>query len=302
LCLAGKSRPAFSVFTWERKNAANQREGRVISMNKAVFITGGQNGTGYAIAELFASKGMHVFIGALDEKEARSAAKTLSCKYGIHAKGYACNLLNEKQINEIFDDIDTSEYFADTLILNAADMALGSDPSKGLDLWTLPLQDFSRVIETNIAGNFAIARRAAVSMRARKHGSIVFISSNTVYRANQNREAYIASKGGINALSKCLAVDLGPYGIRSNAILPGTIKTERWRSMGKNQIVNGEMTPIGDISDYEDIANAAWYLGTDLSKNITGTELIVDGGMSCQLYPPVLNDLKKLRDTRKETV
>lgn len=271
-------------------------------MNNAVFVTGGQNGTGYAIAELFASKGMNVFIGAIDRKEACDAAKKLSCKYGVHTKGYECNLLNEKQINEIFDDIDTSEYFVETLILNAADMALGSDPSKGLDLWTLPLKDFSRVIETNIAGNFAVARRAAVSMKKHKHGSIVFISSNTVYRANQNREAYIASKGGINALSKCLAVDLGPYGIRSNAILPGTIKTERWLSMGKKQIVNGEMTPIGDISDYEDIANAAWYLGSGMSKNITGTELIVDGGMSCQLYPPVLDELKKLRDSLEETV
>ena len=266
-------------------------------MKKAVFVTGGHRGTGYAIAEVFARNGMNVFIGARDEKAAVAAAQELSCKYGIYSKGYACNLLNEEQINQIFNDIDTSEYFVKTLILNAADMALGSDPSKGLDLWTLPLKDFSRVIETNIAGNFAIARRAAVNMREHHHGAIVFISSNTVYRANQNREAYIASKGGINALSKCLAVDLGPYGIRSNVILPGTIKTERWLNMGKKQIVNGEMTPIGDISDFDDIANAAWYLGTDLSKNVTGAEIIIDGGMSCQLYPPILNELKTLRDS-----
>jgi NAD(P)-dependent dehydrogenase (short-subunit alcohol dehydrogenase family) len=137
-------------------------------------------------------------------------------------------------------------------------------------------------------------------MREHHHGSIVFIGSNTAYRANENREAYIASKGGINALSKCLAVDFGPYGIRSNVILPGTIKTERWVRMGNKQIVNGEMTPLGDISDFEDIANAAWYLGTDLSKNVTGAELIVDGGMSCQLYPPLLNELKALRDSLEE--
>lgn len=269
-------------------------------MNKAVFVTGGQSATGYAIAEFFASKGMNVFVGALDEKEACAAAKKISDKYGVYAKGYECNLLNEKQINEVFDDIETTDYFVDTLILNAADMALGSDPSKGLDVWTLPLEVFSRVIETNIAGNFAIARRAAISMKERHHGAIVFISSNGVYRPNQNREAYLASKGGINALARCLAVDFGQYGIRSNTILPGTIKTERWVSMGKKQIVNGEMTPIGDISDFEDIANAAWYLGTDLSKNVTGAELIVDGGMSCQLYPPMFNELRALRDSIQE--
>ena len=57
--------------------------------------------------------------------------------------------------------------------------------------------------------------------------------------------------------------------------------------MGNKQIVNGELTPIGDISDFEDIANAAWYLGSDQSKNVTGTEVTVDGGMTCQLYPQI---------------
>ena len=94
-------------------------------------------------------------------------------------------------------------------------------------------------------------------------------------------------------MSKALAVDLGPYGIRCNAVLRGTIKTERWQAMGDKRIVDGSLTPIGDISDFEDIANAVWYLGTDASKNVTGAELHVDGGMSCQLYPPVLNDLKR---------
>ena len=62
--------------------------------------------------------------------------------------------------------------------------------------------------------------------------------------------------------------------------------------MGSKQIVNGTLTPIGDISDFKDIANAAWFLGSDESKNITGTEIIVDGGMSAQLYPQLLNELK----------
>ena len=122
---------------------------------------------------------------------------------------------------------------------------------------------------------------------------MVFISSNTAYRAIPNRAAYSASKGGINSFSKALAVDLGPYGIRCNVVLPGTIKTERWVQMGSKQIVNGTLTPIGDISDFEDIANPAFFFGSDASKNVTGSELILDGGMSCQLYPQLLNDLKR---------
>ena len=137
-----------------------------------------------------------------------------------------------------------------------------------------------------------IVRQAALRMRKQGKGAVVFIGSNTAYRAIPNRSAYCASKGGRNSMSKAFAVDLGQYGIRCNVVLPGTIKTERWVRMGSKQIVNGELTPIGDISDFEDIANAAYYLGSDLSKNVTGAEIIVDGGMSCQLYPQILNKLR----------
>ena len=130
-------------------------------------------------------------------------------------------------------------------------------------------------------------------MREQGGGAVVFIGSNTAYRAIPNRAAYGASKGGMIALTKSLAVDLGSFGIRCNIVLPGTIKTERWTAMGDKQIVNGELTPIGDISDYEDIAEAAWFFGSDASKNVTGAELTVDGGMSCQLYPLKLNQWKQ---------
>ena len=265
-------------------------------MIKAVFITGAQSGTGYGIADYFAREGKNVLISAQSKSEAEAAAKALSEKYGIEAFGYELDLRNERQMIDIFADIDKKGVFVETLVLNAADMALESDPSKGIDLWTLSKETFSRVLETNVIGNFTLARQAALRMREHRHGSIVFISSNSVYRANPNREAYIASKGGINALVKSLAVDLGPFGIRANVIMPGTIKTERWVKMGKKQVSNGEMTLIGDISDYDDIAAAAYYFGTDMSKNVTGAELIVDGGMSAQIYPAILPELKKMRD------
>jgi NAD(P)-dependent dehydrogenase (short-subunit alcohol dehydrogenase family) len=155
------------------------------------------------------------------------------------------------------------------------------------------VEDFRNVFETNLVWNFTIIRQAALRMRGAGKGAVVFISSNTSYRAIPNRAAYSASKGGINAFAKALAVDLGKYGIRCNAILPGTIKTERWRAMGGGKKISGELAPTGDISDFDDIANAAWFLGTDESRNVTGAELTVDGGMSCQLYPQILNDLLK---------
>ncbi len=270
-------------------------------MNKAVFITGAQTGTGYGIAELFAKNGWNVFITSRKKEEAVASAKKLADDYKVFAKGYECNIGSEQQIIDIFNDIDSLGYFVETLILNAANMGFDpKDPAAGQDFWTVPLEDFQRVFETNLVWNFSIVRQAAIRMRERKKGAVVFISSNTAYRAIPNRAAYSASKGGINALTKALAVDLGPFGIRVNVVLPGTIKTARWVEMGSKQIVNGTLTPIGDISDFEDIANAAWYLGTDMSKNVTGTELTVDGGMSIQLYPRILNDLKKRYNEENE--
>ena len=263
-------------------------------MNKAVFITGAQSGTGYGIAELFANEGYDVFITGRIREEAENSAARLSNDFGIFAKGYECNIRNEQQVIDIFADIDKTGRFVETVILNAANMGFNpKDPAAGQDFWTVTPEEFGEVFETNLVWNFTIVRQAAIRMREKGRGSVVFISSNTAYRAIPNRAAYSASKGGINSLTKALAVDLGQYGIRCNVVLPGTIKTERWVQMGNKQIVNGSLTPIGDISDFEDIANACLFLGSDMAKNITGTELIVDGGMSCQLYPQLLNELKR---------
>ena len=263
-------------------------------MGKAVFITGAQSGTGYGIAEFFAKQGWDVFITSRRGEEAQKSAKRLADEYGIFAKGYECNIRNEQQVIDIFNDIDSTGRFVETVILNAANMGFDpKDPAAGQDFWTVPVEDFGEVFETKLVWNFTIIRQSAMRMRQKGKGSVVFISSNTAYRAIPNRAAYSASKGGINALARALAVDLGPYGIRCNVVLPGTIKTERWVRMGDKQVVNGTLTPIGDISDFEDLANACFFFGTDMSKNITGTELIVDGGMSCQLYPQILNEYKR---------
>ena len=262
-------------------------------MKKCVFVTGGTVGTGFATAEKFAQAGYGVFIASRSPERAQEAAKKLGEKYNVPYKGYGLGIRDEEAIKAVFADIDAQDCFVETVVLNAANMGFGNDPAKGLDFFTQSVEEFHEVFETNLVWNFMIVRQAAIRMKAQGKGAVVFIGSNTAYRAIPNRMAYCASKGGINSLSKAIAVDLGQFGIRSNVVLPGTIKTDRWVSMGNTRIVDGGFTPIGDISDFEDIANAAFYLGTDLAKNVTGTELIVDGGMSCQLYPQLLNVLKK---------
>lgn len=263
------------------------------NLNKAVFVTGGTVGSGLAVAERFAKEGYDVVITSRNGERAAQAATAVAKKYGVRAFGYALDIRDEQRIKDIFADIDKNELFVETVCLNSADMGFGSDPSKGMPMFECSVEEFQRVFETNLVWNFMIIRQAALRMKEHNKGAIVFISSNTAYRAIPNRIAYSASKGGINAMSRALAVDLGRFGIRSNVVLPGTIKTDRWVKMGDTRIVDGSLTPIGDISDFEDIANAAWYLGSDESKNVTGTEITVDGGMTCQLYPQILNDLKR---------
>lgn len=255
-------------------------------MGNAVFITGAAKGTGFCSAELFAKNGWDVFLTSRRGEEAEASAKLLSEKYGIISKGYECNIGNEDQIKAIFEDIDKQDTTLKTVVLMAANLGFDpKDPAAGQDFWTVSVEDFRCVFETNLVWNFMIVRQASLRMKETGGGSIVFISSNTAYRAIPNRAAYSASKGGINSFSRALAVDLGQYGIRSNVVLPGTIKTERWYNMNKNKTISGSLTPLGDISDFEDIANAVWYFGTDLSKNVTGSELVVDGGMMSQLTP-----------------
>ena len=258
---------------------------------RALFVTGGTVGTGLTIALRFAKEGYNIFLTSRDGERAGDAAAWIASQYPVSARGFELDIRDEGRVIGIFEEIDRSDSFVETVVLNAADLGFGTDPAVGQNFFTVSVEEFQRVFETNLVWNFTIVRQAALRMKERHKGAIVFISSNTAYRAIPNRAAYCASKGGINAMSRAFAVDLGPYGIRSNVVLPGTIKTERWKKMGDKQIVNGKLTPIGDISDYEDIANAAWYLGSDLSKNVTGTEITVDGGMSIQLYPNELNRL-----------
>lgn len=254
-------------------------------MKKAVFVTGSAGGGGLVVARHFAAQGWNVILTSRSASAAEKAAETIAGEYGVIAKGYVLETGNEQAVIDVFKDIDSAGLFVETVVLYAADLGFGNDPAKGMNFLTVPVEEFQGVLETNLVWNFMIVRQAALRMIQQKKGAIVFMGSNTSYRAIPNRSAYCASKGGINALSRAIAVDLGPYGIRSNVVLSGTIKTARWYGMDENVRVSGSEAPTGDISDYEDIANAVWYLGTDLSKNVTGTELTVDGGMSCQLQP-----------------
>ena len=253
-------------------------------MNKAVFVTGATQGTGYAICERFAKEEYSVFIGSRRSEDSERAARKISETYGVFSKGYAyqTDTLDEAEVKAIFDDIRANGYLLDTLVLNAANLGIGQVSIE------VDISAFMQVYQVNIGWNFLMARQAAIQMKEKKKGSIVFIGSNSGVRVTENRCAYCSSKIGIIAMSKSFAVDWGKYGIRSICVLPGMIKTERWENNVNNaKYCLPNYTPIYDIASFEDVANAAYYLGSDQSRNTTGTELVVGGGMLAQLTPNI---------------
>lgn len=249
-------------------------------MNKCVFVTGGTKNSGAGIVERFAREGWDVFIGSRKQEEAEAFAAQISQKYGVFAKGYGTKIFDEDDVNRIFDDIRSMGYLLDCLVCCAANLGIKQQ------VLTVDVQDFMDVINTNIGWNFMLARAAAKQMIDKGHGSIVFINSNTAYRAIPDRVAYSCSKGGVLGMSRALALDLGKYKIRVNCVLPGMIKTDRWENNYNDcKSALSNYTPLGDIASFEDVANAVYYFGSDQSLNTTGAELVVDGGNMIQLYP-----------------
>ena len=254
--------------------------------NKTVLVTGACINTGVAIVEKFASEGYNVVFTGRNEKTVAEKEKAYRAAFPeVAIIGYAMDsLLDERTVDEaavekLFAFLDENGLFAETMVLNAADQGLGQKTLES------SLADFMKVINTNVSWNYCLCMHAAQRMKARGGGNIVFINSNTAYRAIPDRAAYVASKGGQLGLMRALALDLGKYHIRVNAILPGMIKTDRWeKNPDFYKDVPSRFTPIGDVAVGADVANGVFYFAAQ-ARNTTGAELVIDGGNTVQLYP-----------------
>ena len=253
---------------------------------KAVLITGACINTGVAIVEKFASEGYNVIFTGRDAQKVYAKEREYRAKFNdVQIIGYNIDSLidartvDEEAVEKMFADMDARGIFAETLVLNAADQGLDQK------IFENPITDFMRVINTNVVWNYCLSEHAAKRMKQNGGGNIVFVNSNTAYRAIPDRVAYVTSKGGQLGLMRALAIDLGKYNIRVNAVLPGMIITDRWEKnpeFYKN--VPSRFTPIGDVAIGEDIADAVYYFAA-YARNTTGAELVVDGGNTVQLYP-----------------
>lgn len=245
-----------------------------------VLVTAATKNTGLAIAEKFASEGFSVAVTSRNKEESEETAKKLTEKYNINARGYKLELLDVEQIRSVFAEVRKDFGGLDTFVANAAN--LGVD----IDMLSVDEEEYEAVVGANLKGSFFCAQQAALIMKEQRKGSIVFMSSVHSHECIWGRSLYTASKGGINALAKAMAIELGPLGIRTNCIIAGAIKTDRWNSLTPEQIAKKRANwPVGLESTGEDIANGVFYLGTDLSKTVSGTELTIDSGILVSLLP-----------------
>lgn len=237
---------------------------------KTAVVTGGSRGIGEAIVYKLASMGANVaVIYAGNAVAAEKVCEKCKQEYGVDAKAYPCNVADFSAVKEtvakIKDDFGTAQ-----ILINNAGIT-----RDGL-LAMMKEEDFDAVLDTNLKGAFHMIRHmTGLFIRARE-GSIVNITSVAGMMGNAGQCNYSASKAGLIGLTKSVAKELAPKGIRCNAVAPGFIATDMTENQTDNPLLN--RIPLGRMGEPDDVADAVAYLVT--AKYVTGEVLRVDGGIA----------------------
>ena len=254
--------------------------------NKVVIVTGAAKGIGRAIAERFGAEGANVVVADIDAAGAATVAEVITSQGG-KALALAADIADEAQVDQLFDQTLAHYGTVDVLVNNAGVVSPTKHFLDADKAW------WDRIIGVNLTGKFLCCKRAAPIMAHKGTGTIINLSSGGAQRAHRAFVAYDATKGGIEAMTRALALDLGPYGIRVNALVPGSIDTSGLSADERKQ--RGVNLPLERIGEPDDLAGAAAFLASDDARYITGHCLVVDGGMLAQqrsatvdIYPPSL--------------
>jgi len=251
---------------------------------KGAIVTGGATGIGFSITHRLAEAGAAVLLADINTKEAEKAAENLKgCGYNIYFA--TCDVSQENEVRNMISFAAGQMGAIDVLVNNA-----GIYPRK--PLIEMSSRDFEQVISVNLTGTFLCSRYASQEMIERKRsGCIINIASiEAVHPSSTGMSAYDASKGGTLMLTKSMARELGPYGIRVNAIAPGGIMTQGMLShvgasskeeekaqLKELKTFMGRMA-LGRMGEADDIARVVLFLASDLASYITGDMIVVDGG------------------------
>lgn len=239
--------------------------------NKTVIITGAATGIGHACAEIFAEAQAVVYLLDIDAEKGSQAAKALSDLYSTPVHFKQVDVSQEAQINDFVGSLSDIH----VLVNNAGTIF-------SADFLTLSSQDFDRVLSVNLRGAFLMGQAVAKKMVANNiKGSIVNMSSVNGVMAIPNQVPYVVSKGGLNQLTKVMALSLAPHGIRVNGVGPGSILTELLKVVMTDEAAQKRIlsrTPMGRCGEPSEIAKVVRFLASEDASYMTGQTIYADGG------------------------
>jgi len=239
--------------------------------SRVAVVTGAAAGIGRAIAELFASAGASVVVSDLDGDSARMVADDLVAA-GNTAAAAACDVTEDDDLEALVDLAADRFGGVDILVNNA-----GGGGPKPFDM---PMSDFEWAYRLNVFPLFRLTQLCAPLMSARGGGAVLNISSMAGENTSAGMSSYASSKAAVNHLTRNIAYDLGPGGIRVNAIAPGAIKTHALATVLTPEIEKRMLgrTPLGRLGEPADIAYAALFLCSPAAAWVSGQVLTVSGG------------------------
>ena len=240
---------------------------------QVTIVTGGANGIGRACALAFAAEGAAVVVGDVAAEEGRATIAAIE-EAGGRALFVPTDVGDAAQAHRLVDETLRAFGQVDVLINNAGII-------KTADFLEISEADFDAVLRVNLKGVFLVGQAAARVMAERGRGAIVNMSSANAVVAIPNQVPYVTSKGGVNQLTKVMALALAPRGVRVNAIGPGSIMTEILKVVMDDEAARAKIlsrTPLGRCGEPAEVAKVALFLASDEASYITGQTIYPDGG------------------------
>jgi NAD(P)-dependent dehydrogenase (short-subunit alcohol dehydrogenase family) len=256
---------------------------------RVAVVTGAGQGIGSAVARRYAAAGAHVLLADLNGERAAAVAEQIAAELGADVRGRVVDVRSESSVEalakaavEAHGRLDIWANFAAVYPMRVEDL---------VNVLDFPLEEWNRTIAVNLTGSFLCSRAAAREMVAAGNGGVIINTSTTLvdrHPGHAGMVAYATSKGGIEQLTKMLAAELGPHGIRALALKPTVVDTE---GLGEHLGVVAELTgvaePFGELKELmplrrfgvpDDIARVALFAASDLAGFMTGSVLSADGG------------------------